>query len=162
MKQTSKITYINWVLKVTIFFLFTVEYKGTSWDKDISKEHDMKPDWKGSESRRCRFQSFKIVRRKSKENKSCKLTRNIIAFGLLYMSFVFCGDFLWGFFVCLQRALWSIETFLRNWGFRDVVLSRIPKEQAFVEQDCDCIKIEYFLQFEMCAASASVYQNRLL
>lgn len=36
-KQTSKVSYKNWVLEVTIFYLSTMDHKETCWDTGISK-----------------------------------------------------------------------------------------------------------------------------
>lgn len=106
LKQTSKISYINWVLKVTSFSLFSIEHNRTSWDTDTSKVDDMNPSWNGSESRPCRSQSFLSARRKTKENKLCKLPGNINEFILLFMSYFvlccwFCLFCFFFYFICL-------------------------------------------------------------
>lgn len=90
LKETSKISYINWILKVTSCSLFPIIHKGTSWDADTSKMDDMNASWNGSESRPCRSQSLLKCQEKNWGKKSCKLTENTNKFILLFRSYLFC------------------------------------------------------------------------
>lgn len=80
-----------------------IEHKGTSWDTGISKVHDMNPAWNGSESRPCRFPSFKIGRKKQEGKQAMQIDRkhNWICFVLLCMSWLGLGGLFFVYVVCL-------------------------------------------------------------
>lgn len=119
LKQTSKISYSNWVLNVTIFSVFAIEHKGTRWDRDISLTWILPKMAVKVGHADCKvFKLAEETTRKASHAKCQETQLYLFCFACLILVWVVLFGYL---FVVFFKPLWATEEFLRNGSSGDQV-----------------------------------------